>query len=270
MDSGGGYSGVLAEVFSQARPQEGEKIRFRCECAYDGTDFCGWQSQKGGGSVQDFIEGRLERIFKEPVRIHGSGRTDAGVHARRPGVPFRRGMEPPDGALLAALRSSNRADVRIKSLKRVGKDFHARYGAKGKRYVYYMHRGVSAPAFGAVQVVFEGQGSRSRKMRAAAGILIGQHDFTAFSASRGADARENPVKTLSRLSVASRGAELRVVAEGSGFMYKMVRMLVGALVDVGTGRLDEGDIMEILASKKRGNYFQAAPAQGLFLQRVFY
>ena len=107
-------------------------------------------------------------------------------------------------------------------------------------------------------------------MRAAAGILIGQHDFTAFSASRGADARENPVKTLNRLSVASRGAELRVVAEGSGFMYKMVRMLVGALVDVGTGRLDEGDIREILASKKRGNYFQAAPAQGLFLQRVFY
>ena len=78
------------------------------------------------------------------------------------------------------------------------------------------------------------------------------------------------MKTLSRLEVVSRGAEMRVVAEGSGFMYKMVRMLVGALVDVGTGRLDEGDIREILASKKRGNYFQAAPAQGLFLQRVFY
>ena len=75
MDSGGEYSGVLAEVFSQARPMGGEKIRFRCECAYDGTDFCGWQSQKGGGSVQDFIEERLGRIFKEPVRIHGSGRS---------------------------------------------------------------------------------------------------------------------------------------------------------------------------------------------------
>ena len=176
----------------------------------------------------------------------------------------------PDGALLAALRSSNRADVRIKSLKRVGKDFHARYGAKGKRYVYYMHRGVALPHLARYRWSLKGRDPDPDKMRAAAGILIGQHDFTAFSASRGADARENPVKTLSRLSVASRGAELRVVAEGSGFMYKMVRMLVGALVDVGTGRLDEGDIREILASKKRGNYFQAAPAQGLFLQRVFY
>ena len=81
MGSAGEYSGVLADVFSQNLPQAGEKIRFRCECAYDGTDFCGWQSQRGGGSVQDFIEGRLARIFKEPVRIHGSGRTDAGVHA---------------------------------------------------------------------------------------------------------------------------------------------------------------------------------------------
>lgn len=270
MDSGGGYSGVLAEVFSQARPQEGEKIRFRCECAYDGTDFCGWQSQKEGGGVQDFIEGRLERIFKEPVRIHGSGRTDAGVHAIGQVFHFDAVWSHPDGALLAALRSSNRADVRIKSLKRVGKDFHARYGAKGKRYVYYMHRGVALPHLARYRWSLKGRDPDPDKMRAAAGILIGQHDFTAFSASRGADARENPVKTLSRLSVASRGAELRVVAEGSGFMYKMVRMLVGALVDVGTGRLDEGDIREILASKKRGNYFQAAPAQGLFLQRVFY
>ena len=270
MGSAGEYSGVLADVFSQNLPQAGEKIRFRCECAYDGTDFCGWQSQRGGGSVQDFIEGRLARIFKEPVRIHGSGRTDAGVHASGQVFHFDAAWAHPDGALLAALRSSNRADVRIKSLRRVGKDFHARYGATGKRYVYYMHKGVALPHLARSRWSLRGRAPDPEKMNAAAELLLGEHDFTAFSASRGAGARENPVKTLRRLSVGSRGAELRLVAEGSGFMYKMVRMLAGALVDVGTGRLDADDIRKILASKKRGNYFQAAPAQGLFLQRVFY
>ena len=270
MGSGGKYSVILAGVFSGSRPMEGEKFRFRCECAYDGTDFCGWQSQKGGGSVQDYIEGRLGRIFKEPVRIHGSGRTDAGVHATGQVFHFDAAWGHSDGALLAAMRSSNRSDVRIKSLKRVGPDFHARYGAKGKRYVYYMHMGVALPHIARYRWSLGDREPDPEKMNEAAGLLLGEHDFTAFSASRGTGARENPVKTLRRLAVTSRGAELRVVAEGSGFMYKMVRMLVGALVDVGTGKLDGGDIEEMLASKKRGNRFQAAPARGLFLQRVFY
>ena len=240
MDSGNSHSSILAEVFSEKLPAEGKNSRFRCECAYDGTDFCGWQSQKSGGSVQDFIEARLGQILKKPIRIHGSGRTDSGVHATGQVFHFDAVWDHPAYALLAALRSTNRTDVFVKSLKRVGNDFHARYSAKGKRYVYYIH------------------------------TLVGEHDFTAFSASRGANARENPVKVLRKLSASRRGAEIKIVAEGSGFMYKMVRMLVGALVDAGTGRLSKSDIEKILASKKKGNYFQAAPARGLFLEKVFY
>lgn len=270
MESGNSHSSILAEVFSEKLPAEGKNSRFRCECAYDGTDFCGWQSQKSGGSVQDFIEARLGQILKKPIRIHGSGRTDSGVHATGQVFHFDAVWDHPAYALLAALRSTNRTDVFVKSLKRVGNDFHARYSAKGKRYVYYIHTGVALPHLARYRWSLKGLKPDIYKMNAAAEALVGEHDFTAFSASRGANARENPVKGLRKLSASRRGAEIKIVAEGSGFMYKMVRMLVGALVDAGTGRLSKSDIEKILASKKRGNYFQAAPARGLFLEKVFY
>ena len=249
MESGNSHSSILAEVFSEKIPADGKNSRFRCECAYDGTDFCGWQSQKGGGSVQDFIEARLAQIFKKPVRIHGSGRTDSGVHATGQVFHFDAVWKHPDDALLAALRSTNRTDVFVKSLKRVGDNFHARYSVRGKRYVYYIHRGVALPHLARYRWSLKGLNPDIDKMNAAAEALVGEHDFTAFSASRGADARENPIKELRKLSASSRGAEIKIVAEGSGFMYKMVRMLVGALVVAGTGRLSYCYIEGILASK---------------------
>lgn len=270
MECGARVSDELAGVFSEKSPECGEKKRFRCECAYDGTDFCGWQSQKGGGSVQDFIEDRLLKILKTPVRIHGSGRTDAGVHASGQVFHFDAVWNHSDAAMLAALRSTNRTDIMIKSLRRVGTDFHARYGAKGKRYVYYICTTTAVPNLARYRWSLGGRRIDAEKMRAAAAVLLGTHDFTAFSATRNVGAKENPVKTLRRLDVVKRGTEIRIVAEGSGFMYKMVRMLTGALVAVGMGRLTSGDIKRILDGKTRGNFFQTAPAQGLFLKRVFY
>lgn len=269
MESGNSHSSILAEVFSEKLPAEGKNSRFRCECAYDGTDFCGWQSQKSGGSVQDFIEARLGQILKKPIRIHGSGRTDSGVHATGQVFHFDAVWDHPAYALLAALRSTNRTDVFVKSLKRVGNDFHARYSAKGKRYVYYIHTGVALPHLARYRWSLKGLKPDIDKMNAAAEALVGEHDFTAFSASRGANARENPVKGLRKLSASRRGAEIKIVAEGSGFMYKMVRMLVGALVDAGTGRLSKSDIEKILASKKGAIIFRRRPRAGCSSKRFF-
>ena len=247
-----------------------EVSRFKCVVAYDGTDFCGWQSQLDGRGIQDFLENRLCQIFKQKIRIHGSGRTDAGVHAVGQVFHFDAKWNHSDEALLAALQSTNRIDVRVKSLKRVAKTFHARYGATGKRYVYHIYLGRALPHLARYIWSLERTELSVEKMNAAAEVLLGTHDFTAFSASRGKDSKENPVKTITKLCVMKRGAELKIIAQGSGFMYKMVRMLTGALVAVGMGKLTPKDIKAILNSKKRGNYFQSAPAQGLFLEKVFY
>ena len=244
--------------------------RFKCVCAYDGTDFRGWQSQLSGDSVQDFFERRLSAIFKKKIRIHGSGRTDAGVHAAAQVFHFDAVWRHDCKALLAALSSGYPDSLQVLKVSKVSADFHARYCAKGKRYVYRMYEGRATPEI----VRYRWSLGRRRPdvgaMNEAAAMLVGTRDFTAFSAARRHDSNENTVKTLRKLEFSRRGREIKMVTEGSGYLYKMVRMIVGALVDVGTGKLSKEDIARALESKKRGTLFQAAPAKGLSLEKVFY
>lgn len=245
--------------------------RFKCVCAYDGTDFCGWQSQPNGMSVQDFIERRLEQIFKRKTRIHGSGRTDSGVHADAQTFHFDAKWRHGDAALLAALKCGHPDSLQILSVEKVGKDFHARYSAKGKRYVYKICEGDADPKSTRYEWSLGLRRLDLDAVNRAAQILLGTHDFTAFSASRGTDAKENPVKTIFELRAKRRGRTITFSTRGSGYMYKMVRMLVGALVEVGLGKLTAEEIAETLESKTRGHRkFQAAPAKGLTLNKVYY
>ena len=245
--------------------------RFRCVCAYDGTDFCGWQSQPDGNSVQDFIERRLGQIFKCKVRIHGSGRTDAGVHANAQVFHFDAQWKHPVESLFAALRSGYPDSLQILSVERVSQNFHARYSAKGKRYVYYIREGRSMPKTTRYEWSIGDRTLDVGAINDAAAVLLGTHDFTSFSASRGTDTKDNPVKTLLKLEAKRKKDLIVFTTRGSGYMYKMVRLLVGALFEVGCGKLTKSDIAEILESRKRGIHkFQAAPAKGLTLDRVFY
>ena len=244
--------------------------RFKCVVAYDGTDFCGWQSQAGGGSVQDFIEFRLRSIFKKSVRIHGSGRTDAGVHANAQVFHFDAVWRHSTAALLRAMRSGNTQTVRVLSLDEAESGFHARFSAVGKRYVYRLCRGFAMPDKARYRWSLDCPQLDLDAMRQAAKIFMGAHDFKAYSANRNDGKPENTVKTISKLEIAEDGGEIAITVEGDGFLYKMVRMLVGALVQVGRGKLSEADLQTALQSKKRGNLIQAAPAQGLFLDEVFY
>ncbi|HVW19850.1 MAG TPA: tRNA pseudouridine(38-40) synthase TruA [Opitutaceae bacterium] len=242
--------------------------RWRCLCAYDGTGFAGWQSQSGGGAVQDAIEAALAAVFKSPVRIHGSGRTDAGVHARGQVFHFDAAWRHGPLKLAAALRTGLPPQIQLRSVRAARPDFHARFSAKGKLYLYEIRLGDADPftrpfcwpLFRPLDLA---------AMEDAAARLRGRHDFRAFSARRG-PGEEQTVRDLRRLELSRRGRRLRIAAEADGFLYKMVRSLVGALVAVGEGRIAPAQITEMLQGRGRTPRLEVAPAQGLFLERVFY
>ncbi len=245
-------------------------MRFKAIVAYDGTDFYGWQSQVDGNTVQDILEGRLRAILNVPVRIHGSGRTDSGVHASRQVFHFDAEWEHPHEHLLRAFRSGVPASIQVSSIRSVPQSFHARYSASGKRYIYHIYEGYAPPRETRYCWSLGKRRLDTTLMREAARILLGNHDFSAFAADRGDGSRENPIKEMRRLDLTQKGPRLRLTTEAGGYLYKMVRSVTGALVDVGIGKLKVGDIEAILKEKKRTALIPTAPSKGLFLDRVFY
>ena len=242
--------------------------RWKCVCAYDGAPFSGWQSQPGGNGIQDIIEARLAQIFGGLVRTHASGRTDAGVHARAQVFHFEAAWRHAPERLLAALRAELPPAIQITTVRAVPATFHARFSATGKIYKYHVHLGDADPFTRPYAwAVFRPLDLTA--MEAAAAELRGTHDFKAFSAFNGVE-REDTVRDLRRLEIVRRGAHVRITAEANGFLYKMVRSLVGALVAVGEGKLTPAQVREILESRIRTNIVQTAPPQGLFLEKVFY
>jgi len=242
--------------------------RWKCICAYDGTAFAGWQSQVRGRAIQDVIEARLGEIMKSPVRISSSGRTDAGVHAHGQVFHFDAVWPHGEQKLLKALRTGLPPAIQIKSARPVKPDFHARFQTVGKRYDYFLHLGDADPFTRPYAWVIHRELDLSA-MRAAAGKLLGRYDFRAFTALNG-PAKEDTVRTLRQLEIRKHGRRWHITAEGDGFLYKMVRSLVGVLVSVGGGRLSPDDVARILKSRQRTEVVQTAPAHGLFLVKVFY
>lgn len=242
--------------------------RWKCVCAYDGTTFAGWQSQAGGAAIQDIIEARIAQIFKTQVRIHGSGRTDSGVHALAQVFHFDAEWRHDPEKLLAAFRVGLPPAIQIKSVRATTGNFHARFDATGKRYTYHIHLGDADPFTRPYCWAFF-RPLDVQVMKEAAAVLQGKHDFRAFTALNGAE-RETTVRDLRRLEVGGRGRKITITAEADGFLYKMVRSLAGVLVSVGEGKLSVADVREILRSRERTPAVQTAPAQGLFLMKVFY
>lgn len=246
--------------------------RFRCTCAYDGTEFNGWQSQPTGRTVQDTLERRLTAIFKTPIRIHGSGRTDAGVHARAQEFHFDAEWPHPEAHLLRALGSNLPQTLRVYRVRSVEETFHARYSATRKRYSYTLFMGEALP--------FDNRWcwSLGRRrpdldlMRVCAAQFLGEHDFRGYAARRndGSDAQMDPVRQCWRADIRQSGRRVRVILEANGFLYKMARSMVGALVEVGLGRLSPETLVHILHTGERTHEVPTAPAHGLCLERVDY
>lgn len=245
-------------------------MRFKCTCAYDGTDFNGWQSQPNEGAVQDKIESALKAIFKESVRIHGSGRTDSGVHAHGQVFHFEADWSHPTEKLLKAIQSKLPPGIQLISVQQTTDDFHARYSVKKKRYIYQLFAGDAPPEMSRYVWSLGHRFVDIDLMQDAASRLIGERDFTAFGASRGDDSVDNPVKNMTRLDVFKRGRKILITTESSGYLYKMVRSLTGTLVEVGMEKITPAEVEQALIQKTRIQRIKTAPPQGLWLEKVFY
>ncbi len=247
-----------------------ENSRIAVSVGYDGSGFQGWQVQPGMRTVQHEIEKAFGLLCaSEPPRIHGSGRTDTGVHAR--GQVFHidptRDFSPQRWQ--DALNGVLPEDIRVFSVRKVAADFHARFDAVKKQYRYYIfHAPVMPPELRGTRHHVRKSLNRVA-MREAAAILQGTHDFLSFSANRGKP-EQSTERTLSRMELTEQGPELCLIAEADGFMYKMVRQLAGALMRVGLGELAPADILKLLEQPERNHLAPTAPAQALFLWQVSY
>ena len=245
--------------------------RWRAKIAYDGSAYGGWQVQPGRVTVQGELENALERLWGMPTRLHCSGRTDAGVHARAQVVHF-------DGPLLRrwetaklqrALNASLKPDIRVLAVDKVAADFHARFSAKAKEYRYFIYNNPVLLPFLRAYRCHVYKGLDLAAMQKAAGYLIGEHDFAAFSANPHREV-DGTVRHLQCLKVQRRGPEIVIKAQGDGFLYKMVRSLAGFLIRVGNGEIAPEEAAVILDSKIRTARVPTAQPQGLFLWKVMY
>lgn len=244
--------------------------RFKAICAYDGTDFLGWQSQKAQPTIQDTIELALFNIHKTPLRIHGSGRTDARVHANGQVFHFDTPWAHAPIQLLKALNTFLPPTVQILDLKEVSSHFHARFSAVKKRYIYYLCQGYALPTQIRYCYSLGPCSLNIFAMKKAAQFFIGIHDFSAFAAASRKSNKDSPIKHLMRLDVYTKGSRLKIVTEASGYMYKMVRSIVGSLICVGLEKYPPAHIQTLLFGRKRTKEIPTAPPQGLFLEKVFY
>lgn len=242
---------------------------FKLTIAYDGTHYAGWQLQPNGKTVQEALEGALAKIAGRAVRIHGSGRTDAGVHAKGQVASCSFDTQLKPATLLRALNANLPEDVRVLRLQEADARFHARFSAKGKEYRYQIDCGVVADPFLRAYAWHHPRALNIAAMRQASRLLKGRHDFSAVSANPLRPV-ESPVRTISKLTVTKQDNLLTISVRADGFLYKMVRSIVGALVKVGEGRLTAAQLRELVNAKKRTALVETAPAHGLFLWKVEY
>ncbi len=243
--------------------------RWKGICAYDGTDFCGWQSQSSRNAVQDVLEIRLREILKKDIRVHGSSRTDAGVHAEKQTFHFDAKWKYETEKLFKALTSGLRSDLQILSLQPIDQCFHSRFSAKRKRYRYEIYFGTPSPFdVRYCWAIRESKRFNFSAIEKSITAFLGEHNFSAFAGK--VLTEENPIKILYRFDLKLEGPHLTFWSEGSGYLYRMVRMLVGALMDVGRGRVSDKTLATMLDSGKSLYKITAAPATGLFLEEVIY
>lgn len=239
--------------------------------AYDGTNYHGFQEQRGTGfpTVQGVFEESLSRLAKREIRVIGAGRTDAGVHARGQVVNFASGdLRIPTERLAYALNSMLPADIVALEAAEVPASFHSRFSAVSKTYCYVINNGKNPYPFLRLYSYHVPRSLDTGAMQEGARHLVGKHDFSAFRALG------TPVKTTVRnlfgIQVSREGELVYIDIRADGFLYHMARMITGTLIRVGLGKLGPRDVADILASRDSLKGGPAAPARGLFLERVEY
>lgn len=246
-------------------------FKYKLTIAYDGTSYSGWQVQPHDLSIQQVLQKAMGIILKHPVVLIGSGRTDAGVHATGQIAHFNHVTEIDLYRFHNSLNSLMPHDIRVISIEPIALDFHAQYSAISKEYHYHLYLDNVMDPFQRHYRWHLHQSLDIDLLCQAASLFVGTHDFTSFAneAHRGT-ASKDPVRTLTRLDVVEELGGVRLEFEADGFLYKMVRNIVGTLVDVASGKRPMDDIVKIFAARDRRQCSMAAPPQGLFLIHVQY
>lgn len=246
-------------------------VRYKAVIAYDGTNFHGFQKQPNGRTVQEEVEKTLQKMNNgEPITIYGSGRTDAGVHAMGQVIHFDYPQERPVERMRFGLDTQTPEDIAVRSVEIVSEDFHARYDVAEKTYHFKVQIEKPRSPFRRFYTSYYPYPLDLEKIQQALPDLLGTHDFTSFCATGGSI--EDKVRTIYQadMEVSSDGREITFIFRGNGFLYKMIRILVGTLLKIGNGRLPADSIPEIIALKDRNAAGPTAHPEGLYLAEVKY
>ncbi len=242
--------------------------RIRLIVSYDGTNYVGWQLQDNGVSVQQRLNEAALAITGEEIQLHGSGRTDSGVHARAQVAHFDTNARMPADKFAIALNMRLPRDIRVLYSEEAPEDFHARFSAKNKTYRYTVQTGLHADVFSRLYALHVHTPLDVSRMQACAADALGEHDFQAFMSV--GSKLTSTVRTITKSEWVQEGQFLTYEVSANGFLYNMVRILVGTMLEVGSGKLPQDAISRALKSGLRADAGATAPPQGLFLQRVQY
>jgi len=249
------------------RPYQSQRLKLIV--TYDGAPFAGWQSQTHSNTVQDHLERAFQRVTGRVARLHGAGRTDAGVHALAQCAHVDVSKFLPADRWIKALNALLPSAIRVLRCQYVSNDFHARLSAKGKIYRYRIWTASVLPPFEYRRAWHVPRPLDLRVVKTAAKHFVGTHDFADFAANRGKTERTT-IRTVNSVSVWQNGPCTTVEFDGNGFLYKMVRLMVGALVKCALGKMRIEEITSRLHPGKVGSPRFTAPAEGLYLVRVRY
>lgn len=234
---------------------------------YDGTNYAGWQQQKKENTIQETLKNAVEKVVNEKIVLHGAGRTDAGVHAIGQVANFKTKSTIPPSRLVHAINYYLPNDIVVKSARKVPDVFHSRYSAKSKVYRYTILNNTTAGAIDRNFCYYYNMNLNIEQMQKASKILIGEHDFSTFKSKSNII---NNVRTIKKLEIKKKGKYLFITVEANGFLYKMVRSIVGTLLEVGKDKMTIKEFKKVFKSKDRSSAGATVPSKGLCLLQVKY
>ncbi|MEA1939260.1 MAG: tRNA pseudouridine(38-40) synthase TruA [Candidatus Caldatribacteriota bacterium] len=247
-------------------------INIKLTIEYDGTEYYGWQRQKKLLSIQKTLEEKISQITNEDIKITGSGRTDAGVHAIGQVANFKMVSTVPFEKLPFILNNILPIDIRIKKSEKVNSDFHARHSSISKIYHYYIFNSSKSECYPSLHLRKYVYCLKEKidliEMKKASRLLLGKHDFHSFSCS--GSSFNNSIRTIKKINLRKNGNIICFQIEATAFLYKMVRRIAGTLLEVGKGSMKYHEVKNILENKDRKKAGKVLPAKGLFLMQVKY
>lgn len=247
------------------------KQRYQATLVYDGTRYVGFQVQQNGNSIQAELNKALKKMTKgQWINVSGSSRTDSGVHANGQVIHFDYPVEIADSSLKRALNSLLPDAIYIKAVRKVSQNFHARYSAIGKRYIYRVDLSDAVQPFKRLYTLHHPYRVNVQRMQQALESILGEHDFTSFCSEKTDKIDKVRCVTKAEVSYLEEENELKFVFEGNGFLYNMIRILVGTTLQIGNGLKPVCELERLLNVKDRKQAGPTAPPQGLYLDEVFY